>query len=266
MHTKESLLRDLKKLGVPQDRPVLVHTSLKGIGPVQGGAEAVLTALREHITARGGILMIPTHTWDNYIEGREFSLDLNHLNPCIGVLPQVASASPDAIISENPTHSIAFFGDEKRILSYMEEEERVDTPTAPHGCYGKLIPWEGSVLLLGVDQTKNTFLHAVEEILVGKKRYFSEPVSLKIRRKDGSTSTRDFYVFDESEIGDVSERFGKFEAPFSSCGAIRYGTFGSAEAQLCDTVKMAEVMGQIYEKACGRELLADHAPIPREWY
>ena len=42
MITKESLMQDLHRCGVPQDRPVLVHTSLKKIGPVEGGGETVL--------------------------------------------------------------------------------------------------------------------------------------------------------------------------------------------------------------------------------
>ncbi len=266
MYTKEDLLKDLEKIGVSREKPVLVHTSLKAVGQVAGGAETVLSALREHITSRGGILMIPTHTWDNFIEGREFSLDLTSHVPCIGTLPKIAASHPDVIISENPTHSIAFFGDREKIEAYIASEKDVNTPTPPDGCYGRLVQERGEVLLVGVDQTKNTFLHAMEEKLLGNVRYGAEPVLLKIRRADDSVVSRSFYVFDESEIGDVSERFHKFEKPFRKYGAIRDGVFGSAKVQLCRADGMDRVMEIIYKKAAGKELLASHEPIPEDWY
>ena len=266
MYTKEILLSHLKKSGVPQDRPVLVHTSLKKIGPVEGGAETVLSTLREHITAHGGILMIPTHTWDNFMEGKEYTLDLSHHMPCLGVLPMIAAAHPSAIISENPTHSIAFFGDRERILSYIEPERRVITPASPVGCYGKLAEERGEVLLLGVDQTKNTFLHALEEKFLGNIRYTKEPVLMKIRYGDGSVAKRPFYAFDESKIGDVSERFEKFDPPFRKYGAVFDGVFGNAKTRLCNAKKMEKVLEMIYRKAAGKELLADLDPIPEAWY
>ena len=266
MITKESLMQDLRRCGVPQDRPVLVHTSLKKIGPVEGGGETVLEALREHITAQGGILMIPTHTWDRLIEGEEYVLDLTRHVPCLGVLPMIAASHPDAVISRNPTHSIAFFGDKERISDYIAGEEKVKTPADPKGCYGKLPEEKGEVFLLGVDQTKNTFLHAVEEKIIGNLRYEKEPCRVKIRLADGKIAERDFYAFDERDIGDVSERFGKFEAPFRKAGASRDGMFGNAKTQLCSTEIMEKVMIKIYQNAAGKELLADMEPIPEDWY
>ncbi|MBQ5633463.1 MAG: AAC(3) family N-acetyltransferase, partial [Clostridia bacterium] len=65
MYTKNDILRHLWEMGVPQDRPVLIHSSLKRIGEVEGRADGLIDALCEHICARGGLLCIPTHTWAN---------------------------------------------------------------------------------------------------------------------------------------------------------------------------------------------------------
>ena len=53
---------ELRALGVRPGMNLLVHSSLKRLGPVDGGAEAVIDALLEAIDP-GGTLMMPTHTW-----------------------------------------------------------------------------------------------------------------------------------------------------------------------------------------------------------
>ena len=75
MFTKQDLFTQLEAMGAPRDRVVLVHTSLRLIGAVEGGARGLLDALIEYFTACGGLLCIPTHTWDN-LGFDKFTLDL----------------------------------------------------------------------------------------------------------------------------------------------------------------------------------------------
>ena len=48
MFTKEDLITQLKSLGVPTDKPIIVHTSLKKIGQTEGRAEGLLDTLIEY--------------------------------------------------------------------------------------------------------------------------------------------------------------------------------------------------------------------------
>ena len=66
MFTKEQILTQLNNLNVPNGKPVIVHTSLRAVGEIQGGAQTLLDALIERFTAYGGLLIIPTHTWANF--------------------------------------------------------------------------------------------------------------------------------------------------------------------------------------------------------
>ena len=49
MNTIISLQQDLAALGVKPQDTLLMHSSMKAIGPVEGGAEAVLDALTGYL-------------------------------------------------------------------------------------------------------------------------------------------------------------------------------------------------------------------------
>ena len=45
MVSRADLMKQLEALGVPQDRPVAAHTSLRAVGETEGGGEGFLDAL-----------------------------------------------------------------------------------------------------------------------------------------------------------------------------------------------------------------------------
>ncbi len=55
--TKQSIVADLRKMGVERGMTILVHSSLSRIGWVNGGATAVIQALMEVVTEEGTIVM-----------------------------------------------------------------------------------------------------------------------------------------------------------------------------------------------------------------
>ena len=65
IYTKSELLSQLEALHIPRDRVVLMHSSLRLIGQIEGGAAALLDVLIEYFTAEGGLFCVPTHTWAN---------------------------------------------------------------------------------------------------------------------------------------------------------------------------------------------------------
>ncbi|MBP3704101.1 MAG: AAC(3) family N-acetyltransferase, partial [Clostridia bacterium] len=61
MFTKEELKQQMKEMGIKPDDTVLIHTSLKAVGPVEGGAEGFIDAFCEYLDE--GLFVVPTHTW-----------------------------------------------------------------------------------------------------------------------------------------------------------------------------------------------------------
>lgn len=259
MITKDEITTQLNKFSFAKGKIVTVHTSLKKVGEISGGGDTLLDALIEFFTQDGGLLCIPTHTWDKDV------CDLRKHESCIGVLPMLATKRPDAIRTLHPTHSMAVFGNKTKTEEFVKDEIFADTPTNPKGCYGKIYENNGYILLIGVGQDKNTYIHCVEEMLKTPDRLTDYKVEKTIIHKDGKEEKRHLYWFDE-KLSDVSEKFPKFEKPFRYYGCITDGVLGNAKVQLCSAVKIKEVIELIYKNNNYGELLDDDNPIQEKLY
>lgn len=258
MYTKQQILQQLSTFEKAVGKPVLVHSSLRAVGPVEDGGNGLLDVLISYFTANDGLLCVPTHTW------AWDTLDLRKAESCIGTLPRLAAARPDGVRSHHPTHSMAVFG--SRAAEFVKCEEHTATPTGSDGCHGKLFDEDGYVLLIGVGHNKNTYLHCVEEMLQVPGRLTKDTVTRYVIEKNGQQQTRHLRWFDTSVIEDPSEFFVKYEPAFRHHGCILDGFLGNAPAQLCSARKMKEVMALIRERSGGIELLADNSPLPKEYY
>lgn len=262
--TKDDIIRQLDALHTPKGVPILFHSSLRTIGPVEGGAEALLDILIEYFARDGGLFCVPTHTWDNL--GKEITLDVSSDDNCLGAFSTVAIRDPRGIRSENPTHSMVVFGDRERAQAFVENELWVPTPTAPNSCYGKLLDMGGYVLLAGVAHNKNTFLHTVDEILNIPNRMGDKAIPVAVRRKDGQLVKTELRLFDTDYTEDISYRFTKYETAFRYHKCITDGFLGNAPVQLCSARKMKEAVELIYQNCGDADPLADEEAIPPKWY
>ena len=257
IYTKEDLLRQLTLMEMPRGGVVLVHSSLRLVGNIEGGGQTLLDALIEYFTADGGLLCIPTHTW-GFLR-REITLDMTARESCLGALSGIALANDRGIRSENPTHSMVVFGD--RSAEFVEDELYVTSGTSPESCYGKIYRAGGHILLLGVAHSRNTYLHCAEEMIGMPNRLSAEPREVTVKRASGEIVTRKVYTHRTDYTGDVSLRFVKYEMPFRYHGASRDGFIGNAPVQLCDARIMKDVLEMIFKNS-GADPLVDEKPIP----
>ena len=262
--TKEEIFQQLEYLHAPTDSVVLMHSSLRAIGPIEGGAEALLDYLIEYFTREGGLFCVPTHTWHNL--GKEITLDLSSDESCLGAFAGVAIRDPRGIRSENPSHSIVVFGDREKALEFVRDELWVSSPIAPESCYGRIIEMGGHVLLVGVAHDRNTCLHTVDEMLGIPNRMDDRPVPVAVRKKDGQVVRSEMKLFYTDYTDDISYRFPKYETALRYHRCIADGFIGNAPTQLCDTAKMKEIIARMYEKSGGVDILAGDGPIAQKLY
>ena len=265
MFTKEQIFAQLRDMNAPQDSIVLMHSSFRTVGEFEGGAEAFLNALIEYFTAKDGLFLVAAHTWNN-LEKDRITLDLQNPESNTGLLSVLAATHKDGVRSENPCHSVVVFGDRARAEALAECDKYIDTPIAPSSIYGELYRQKGFVLLLGVSQAKNTYLHTVDEMLNVPDRMDDTPISATVRRLNGEIVERPLRLFQCSTTDDISERFPKYETAFRYHGAIKDGFVGYAPTQLCDAVKMKEVVELIFSRSGCKDPLGDERPIPPKWY
>lgn len=265
MFTKEDIFRQLQKMNAPRNSVVILHSSFRTVGEVEGGAEGFLDALIEYFTAEGGLFLVVSHTWNNLFKDR-ITLDMQNPESNTGVISVLAAKHKDGVRSENPCHSVVVFGDRARAEALVKNERNIDTPIAPDSVYGELYRKNGYVLLVGVSQAKNTYLHTVDELLNVPDRMDDVTVDTTVRRLDGEIVTHPLRLFKCSTTDDISERFPKYDTAFRYHGAVTDGFLGYAPTQLCDAVKMKEVVELIFSRSEGKDPLGDERPIPPKWF
>lgn len=251
MFTENDLVRDIRALGIEKDDLLTVHTSLKAIGEIDGkgksGAHTVIDALRTCVSE--GMLMIPAHTYSNIREVPIFNI--RETVPCIGTLPKVAveianeaydSGDRSCIRSMQVSHSVVAFG--KNAYSFVECDRYVRTRTPMAGCYGKLYYEGGKILLLGVDLSKNTYIHAIDEHIDAT---VYGALAVTVTDYDGKS-----WVQEELKTkGPAAATFVRYKDALDAVGAIAYGKIGNAESMLIDARKCFDVVMEIRTNEVG---------------
>lgn len=256
MYTKTQLKEQLRALGIDARGTLLVHSSLRAIGAVAGGADAVLDALSEYMAE--GLLIFPTHTWRQM--GPSYTVFDAETEPsCVGALTELFRKRPGAIRSLHPTHSVAALG--RDAAEYVSGEENARTPCPRSGCWGKLYDRRAQILFLGCTLKSNTFLHGVEEWNAIPNRLAREAAAFTVIAPGGARYAVPQYRH-HADIpgGDVSAHYDKMEPAFARAGAISYGSFGDARCILGDAVRMADITAQFLQG--NPRLFDDDTPLP----
>ncbi|MDF2958889.1 MAG: family N-acetyltransferase [Paenibacillus sp.] len=251
MYTKSALIEQLGQMDIDRRGTILVHSSMKSIGDVEGGADTVLDALSEYM--KDGLLVLPTHTW-SYINADNPRFYVEDSPSCVGILPELFRKRPGVIRSWHPTHSTAALG--RDAASFTAGDEQFDTPCARGSSWGKLLDRQAAILLVGVDLRRNTFMHGVEEWLDIPGRMTDSHQQLYTVLADGT----EIAVPSRRHCGlSWSQHFWKVEEVLERRGALDKGRLGDAEVRVCGTVKLMEVLSEML-RVCP-ELFSDNEPL-----
>jgi aminoglycoside N3'-acetyltransferase len=153
------IIAGLRELGLRPGDGVMVHSSLKSFGHVEGGPQTVVEALMAVLTPQGTLLM------PSFNHGAAFDEDApGYFDPLTtpttnGAIPDCFWRMPDVQRSLDPTHPVAAWGRNAR--RYTEFHHRTLT-MGPRSPLGLLQADGGYGLLLGVGYHSNTFHHVVE--------------------------------------------------------------------------------------------------------
>lgn len=174
--TKSELVRDLRNLGLAAEDCAIVHTSLKNLGYVCGGAQTVIEALIE-VVGENGTLVMPTQSWKNldpetgvHWEVDESQWDIirenwpaydKHLTPTntMGAVAEMFRQWPGSIRTDHPARSLCAWGKHAAYLTQTHTLSDIFGETSP---LAKLYDLDAKVLLLGVGYDKNTSLHLAD--------------------------------------------------------------------------------------------------------
>jgi aminoglycoside 3-N-acetyltransferase len=179
---------DLKALGLKNGDAVMIHSSFKAMGQVEGGIETFVNALLS-VIGDTGTLVSPTLTFSHVtMENRVF--DYVNTPSCVGAISEYIRHIDGAKRSIHPTHSCAVVGAKRDF--YVNGHENDRTPIGKNSPIYKLHEDGGKVLMLGCGIACNTSMHGVEEYLPTSYVLPKEPTPYTIVLED-KTYDIDFY-------------------------------------------------------------------------
>ncbi|MET7970262.1 AAC(3) family N-acetyltransferase [Micromonospora sp. NPDC005305] len=237
-HTRASLAAQLRDLGVRTGGTVLVHASLRPLGFLCGGPEAVLLALRD-VLGPAGTVVVPTHTPENS-DPAEWSNPpvpadwwpvirdgMPGFDPAVtpsrfmGALAELVRTWPGALRSDHPHVSFAALG--PAAARIVAEHERADM-LGEGSPLARLYDLDADVLLLGVDHGSNTSLHLAEYRQPAPPR---QRCGAAVLTADGG---REWVWWDDVRLDE--ECFARLGADLETTGAVRLGPVGDGTGRL----------------------------------
>jgi aminoglycoside 3-N-acetyltransferase len=229
METSVSQLeRDLRSIGVCAGDTLMVHASLRAVGPIEGRAEGLVRALLSVLSDQGTLLayvdFAPT-TDTPYFDPQK-----SPAHPDYGVLAEVIRTWPGAVRSLNPGASMVAIGAR---AEWICSDHPLNYGYGSGSPLSKLVETGGKVLLLGSDFDKVTILHYAENCA-------RLPDKRVIRRTDkvlSGTTVIDVVIeeFDTSESVVSSmpaNYFAQITQEFVNAGYPQTGIVGHARAVL----------------------------------
>ncbi len=157
--TRDEIAEGFRKLGLSRGDGVMVHSSLRSFGYVEGGAEAVIAALEDVLTEEGTLLMPSFNHGAPWKEGGSSIFDPLSTPTTNGKIPDTFWRLVGVCRSWNPTHAFAAWG--KRAKAYTRWHHRT-LSMGPDSPLGMLWREGGKCLLVGVGHGPNTMKHVVE--------------------------------------------------------------------------------------------------------
>ena len=228
MYKKEDLLKGIIELGIEPTDTLLIHSSMKAIGDVDGGADTLLDTFIDYM--KPGLLILPTHTWATINKDGD-QYDPKSTPSCVGILSNLFFKREGVLRSLHPTHSVAAIG--KNAEDYICLDNSVSTPAPWSGCWGELYRRNAKILFLGCSLNKNTFIHSVEEWCNIPNRLSKESIKVGIKKTEVLTH--------KAPVDDISQNYGRLKEPMLEKSIVVKAFIGDAESYLCDAKRMADL-------------------------
>ena len=159
MMTRDDIRFCLEQMDIGRGDVLLLHSALTAIGPVEGGADAVIDAFLDVIGEEGTLVMSTLTGWFE-------PFDAATTPSAVGWLSEAFRRRPGVLRSLHPVHSVAAYGRDAAYITAGHEN-------CPTGCgegtpYLKIAGLGGKAILLGVDMDRNTTMHSMEEAIDAK--------------------------------------------------------------------------------------------------
>lgn len=248
MRTRAELAAALTAFGLTPGGVVMVHAALRRVGPVLGGGDAVIAALRDVVGADGTIAAYAD--WEADYEdlldehGRVPMWWRAHVPPFDatwsravrdhGIFPELLRTTRGAVASGNPGARVAAVGSR---AEWLTADHPIDYGYGLGSPFAKLAQAGGKVLMLGAPLDTMTLIHHAEHLADIPKRVLRKEVPFATEDGTDWRMVEEFDTADPPE-GFADDYFGTIVEAFLAAGQGARGKVGDADSVLVDAAPM----------------------------
>ncbi|GAB4578830.1 MAG: hypothetical protein Fur0022_15670 [Anaerolineales bacterium] len=224
MLTQPDLTREFQTLGVQPGDTLLVHSSYKSLGGVDGGPQTVIDALLDVLTPTGTLIM-PNFNFD-FCKGVPW--DVRETPSRMGVLTELVRKDPRAKRVFHPIYSFAIIGLQAEYLT----AERYTSSYGKNSVFGKLRELDGKIMVIGLSYNDSmTFFHHIEEMEGVDYRYM-KAFTGQVTDWDGTTREETFTMLVRDIERGVHTMVDPMGALMEDAGVITVRQIGEAKVSL----------------------------------
>ena len=218
-----SLIQEFKNNGLAAGDTLLVHSSYKSLGGVEGGPQTVIDALLEVLTPTGTLIM-PNFNFD-FCKGAPW--DVRSTPSKMGAITELVREDPRAKRVFHPIYSFAIIGKHAETLT----AERYTSSYGANSVFGRLRQLDGKIMVIGLSYTNSmTFFHHIEEMEGVDYRYMKSFTG-QVTDWDGTTSEQTFTMLVRDLDRGVHTEVDPMGALMEQAGIITVRKIG--EAKVC---------------------------------
>jgi aminoglycoside 3-N-acetyltransferase len=226
MLTFEKLVEGFRGLGVNEGDPLLVHSSYKSLGEVDGGPQTVIRALEAALGTEGdGTLIMPTFNFD-FNKGAPW--DVRTTPSKMGVLTELVRTDPRAKRVFHPFYSFAILGKHAGMLGSLRYKSAYER----NSVFGKLRDLDGKIMVIGLSYTNSmTFFHHIEQ-MEGVDYRFLKQFTGEVTDENGVTYTDTFEMLVRDIDKGVITEVDPMGALMEQVGVIKSARICEADVKL----------------------------------
>jgi aminoglycoside 3-N-acetyltransferase len=224
MLTFEQLVGGFRNLGVDDGDTLLVHSSYKSLGEVDGGPQTVIRAL-EGVLGADGTLIMPTFNFDF---NKGIPWDVRKTRSKMGALTEVVRMDPRAKRVFHPFYSFAILGKHAEMLGSLRYKSSYER----NSVFGKLRDLDGKIMVIGLPYNDSmTFFHHIEQ-MEGVDYRFLKQFTGEVTDENGNTYTDTFEMLVRDIDKGVMTMVDPMGTLMEQAGIVKIRKIGEAEVKL----------------------------------
>jgi aminoglycoside N3'-acetyltransferase len=213
----------LRALGLGAGEIVMIHASMRRVGPVDGGAAGVIAALRAAVGPSGTLLAVLGADADEPFDALRTPVDIEDM----GVFAEVFRTSAGVTVND---HVAARYAAQGAAAAWLLGPVPLHDYHGPGSVLERLAQGGGKVLRLGADPDTVTLTHYAE--------YLADvPDKVRVRRRYLRADVGEVWIEGLDDDDGIAtwahgDYFAQVFLDYRATGAVRMGPVGGCRAEL----------------------------------